>query len=477
MMVELFKEISKSKYGQCLLYGLGALVSVAIFPGFSLGWICLNIIFFQIIYVASIVLHELGHATAAVCLGGKVIGIKIGRGETLFKFQWLGITWEIMQVPDCGMVYLLIKSPYFYRLREFIISGAGSLTNLLLILLVARFPKEFITFNPHDFYFFPGIILCLANATIFFGNLSPRYVNIDGVWMQSDSLRMIKLPFLSVREIALEISHSCLCDGYRLERLGNYQQAIDNFSKAIQYDRNCTQAYHGRANTYRLLKDDRQAIDNYQRAIACIGKIIDIEQPNADNYYARALIHYNWMKIDATKLEDAIEDLTSAIGIDRCNRYFYHLRAALYCYSERGSQAIEDFTAITKLQYDTDAFYNRGIAYYQTENYQSAIADLDLAIDLDGNNLSAYYVRGNAKYELQDTAGAFEDYDRAKSLNSTAKISSEDAHGFYARGIAYLRLGHKVRAIEDLQIAESLCIEDVNMSLLKQVRQEIDRGR
>lgn len=181
------------------------------------------------------------------------------------------------------------------------------------------------------------------------------------------------------------------------------------------------------------------------------------------------------MKIDSTQAQNAIEDLTKAIELNPTNKSFYLIRAAIYCYSSLESQAIDDFTKVIQLEPDADAYYNRGVSYYQFKKYQSAIEDLDVAINIDNNSISAYYSRGNAKYELQDQIGAFEDYDRAKFLSYSATIIPEDEHGFYARGIAYIRLGNRDKAIEDLQMAESLCLEHVNTSLVKQIREEVEK--
>jgi tetratricopeptide (TPR) repeat protein/Zn-dependent protease len=474
-MSKLFKEISESNYGKWLLYGIGGLVSVSVFPTFSLGWICLNIVIFHLFNTMSIVCHELGHAIAAICVRAEVIEITIGHGKIISEFQFFGILWKIKQVPLGGATYILRKSTCLYRSREFIISLSGPLTNLIIIWLVLKFPKEFITFNPPDFYVFPGIILCLVNVIMFADIFYPRHINIDGNQVPNDSLRMLTLPFLSTKNVKKEVIQSWIFDGYKSESSGNYPQAIESFTKAIQYNTEYFQSYQRRGNAYRMMKDDRNAIDDYEQAIDCVSKTINLEQLNSANYYSRALIYHDWMKVDVSKLENAIEDLTKAIDIDRSNNSFYYIRAALYCYSGCECQAIEDFTTVIKLKPDADAYYNRGVTYYQAKNYQSAIEDLGMVINLDGNNISAYYGRGNARYELQDKIGAFEDYDRCKFLSSSVTITSGDEHGFYARGIAYIRLGNRVKAIKDLQMAESFCLEHVNTSLLKQIREELEK--
>ena len=475
MMNKLFKEISASNYGKWMLCGIIGLVSVSVFPSFSIGWLCLNIVIFHFINTISIVLHELGHAIAALCLGMEVTKIVIGHGKTIFEFQLFGIPWKIKQVLSGGATYILEKSTYFYRSKSFIVSLFGPLTNLILVYLALKFPKEFIIINPPNIYIFPVIILWIRNTIYAIENLFPQHCNIDGVRCPNDGLRMITLPFLSKRKVAEEVAGSWLVDGDNLERSGKYQKAIESFSQAIKHNPDCIEAYQRRGNAYRSIADNRRAIDNYQQAIDRLSNPIELEPLNAAHYCSRAMVYKDWMKIDSTKSQNAIEDLTKAIDIDPNTKSFYFIRAAIYCYSGFERQAIEDFTAMIQLEPNADGYYNRGVTYYQSKNYQSAVEDLDIAINLDSNSISAYYSRGNAKYELQDKLGAFEDYDRAEFLNSTGTIISEDEHGFYAKGIASIRLGNKVNAIDDFQLAAALCLDNGNTSLLKQIGEELEK--
>ena len=474
-MNKLFKQISGSNYGKWLLYGVIGLISVSIFPSFSLGWLCLNIVIFYIVNTISIVIHESGHAIAALCLGMEVTKIAIGHGETVYEFQLFGIPWKIKQVPFGGATYLLDKSTYFYRTKSFVVSLFGPLTNLILVYLTLRFPREFMTINTSGIYIYPGIIICIRNIIYVFENLVPQYCDVDGSQVPNDGLSMLKAPFLSTKQISEEVSSSWVIDGYNLERSGQYQKAIESFNTAIHHNSDCVQAYQYRGNIFRLMKDDRRAIDSYQQAIDHFSDKIELEPLNATHYSARAMVYQAWIKIDSTKFQNAIEDLTKAINIDPTNHSFYFTRAAIYSYSGMENQAIEDFTAVIQINPNADTHYNRGVTYYQLKNYQAAIEDLDIAINLDSNSVSAHYNRGNAKYELKDKIGAFEDYDRAKFLSSIGAIISEDEHGFYARGIAHIRLENQVKAIEDLQKAETLCLEHGNTSLLKQIRAEIEK--
>lgn len=52
-----------------------------------------------------------------------------------------------------------------------------------------------------------------------------------------------------------------------LVNLKKYQLAVDHFTTAIQADPNYVEAYYGRGVSYHALKDEKQAIDNYQQCL------------------------------------------------------------------------------------------------------------------------------------------------------------------------------------------------------------------
>jgi tetratricopeptide (TPR) repeat protein len=52
-----------------------------------------------------------------------------------------------------------------------------------------------------------------------------------------------------------------------LVNLKKYQLALEHFTEAVQQDPNYTEAYYGRGVTYHALKDDKQAMDNYQQCL------------------------------------------------------------------------------------------------------------------------------------------------------------------------------------------------------------------
>lgn len=368
-MNKLFKEMWQSYYGQWVLCALGGLVSVCVFPSSSLGWICLNIIIFCFVDTLSLVLHELGHAIAALCVGLEVNKIVIGHGKNVLEFQIFGIPLKIKQVPTGGVTHVLCKSTYFYRSRFFIVSLFGPLTNLMLVLLILKFPKEFITFNPPNIYVFPGIIICLVNAIFIIRNLFPCNIIIDGVLIPSDGLQMRTLSFLSTVDIATKVAESWLADGYNLEQSGNYQKAIAICPGNKSF-------YSARASVYCCSGIETQAVKDFTR-------IIEIEA-DGDAYYNRGAIYYQLENYQAT-----IEDLDISINLDGNSISPYYIRGNAKYQLEDKVGASEDYdraeflTSIGAAIYEDEyGFHARGIAHLRRGTTVKAIKDFHTAESL-----------------------------------------------------------------------------------------------
>ncbi len=68
--------------------------------------------------------------------------------------------------------------------------------------------------------------------------------------------------------------------------LSEYQQAILDLNKAVEYNPENTRALNNRALTYRILKEYKYAINDLNRSLS-------IDEYQLDAYYSRALVHYD----------------------------------------------------------------------------------------------------------------------------------------------------------------------------------------
>lgn len=290
-------------------------------------------------------------------------------------------------------------------------------------------------------------------------------------------------------------------DGYY--EIGDCQQAIEAYDRALTVKPQCVDALCGRGNARRYLGDYAGSWTDFDTAIAIgdrygsayVGRALAArfgqqsdETVTEDLKYGiqllqqpRTAIEYvmrGTAKAQLTESSAAIDDYTSAIAlnprlvvaynnrgnlrqflgdldgaiadfgivleIDDRSPIAYNNRAIVYTYLGKFTEAIADYTQALSLQPNfTSVYNNRANAYYHMGEYAAAIADYSQSIEFDPTFAIAYSNRGNI-YRLQgDLETALRDYDRAISLDAKLVIA------YYNRGICLRQLGQHDRAIAD----------------------------
>ncbi len=447
-----------------------------IFTIISILWI--QFVAIELAIVPLIVMHELGHAWAAVILDVKVFKIVIGVGKTIGKFKIFNILCEIGQFPIGGMVVPYQKSFEFFRLKHFAISFAGPLTHILLGLLLWKTSFTLKWYITPDLFVDAKSCLTTANSALLIGNLWPysiREVNATGIESElwSDGLQLLKTPFMSDREIGNSIASIHLCEGWEYLQQKEYHRSIKSFQTALAIDPGLIRAYQGMALIYQYLLD-------YPEAIADFSRVIDFNPNHAPSYLYRGICYLDWGKhVDLenesylVNYQKALDDLNLAITLDRALLAAYYPRAAINFYLGNLERSIADFTKIIELASSPTAYYNRAVTLWEASEDRSALTDLARTIELDPNFGAAYYWRGNIYYELGDESRGLRDYELAQSIDRDDDIFAEDEHGFYARGVARARLGDRVRAMVDFHTAENLCALYKNTATAQRIRAAI----
>jgi tetratricopeptide (TPR) repeat protein len=164
-----------------------------------------------------------------------------------------------------------------------------------------------------------------------------------------------------------------LCNrGIAKGEVGQYLEAIEDLTKAVNINPNLAMAYNYRGLARNSLKQPQEAIEDYIKAI-------NINPNLAVAYYNKGLANYQ-----LGQSHEAIEDYTKAININP--------NLAM-------------------------AYYYRGFAKAWLEQYQESIEDLTEAININPNLAMAYYYRGFAKTRLEQYQEAIEDYTKTLHLN------------------------------------------------------------
>ena len=249
--------------------------------------------------------------------------------------------------------------------------------------------------------------------------------------------------------------------GYNKSRLGNYEEAIEDFDLAIQLDPKYPNAYYSRGIA-------KHSLGNYEEAIEDFGLAIQLDPKLAPPYNNRGSV-----KKDLGDYEEAIEDFDLAIQLDPKYATAYYNRGGAKYSLGNYEEAIEDFDLVIQLDpKNADAYNNRGGAKYSLGNYEEATEDFDQAIQLDSKLANAYNNRGGVKSNLGNYEEAIEDYSKAIQLDPKL------ANAYYNRGMAKANLGNYEEAIEDFDLVIQLDPKNANaIRYRKLAYEDLKEGR
>ncbi len=112
--------------------------------------------------------------------------------------------------------------------------------------------------------------------------------------------------------------------------------------------------------------------DHYEQAISDFSSALEIDDNYAPAYYNRGLAYYNKGDYDR-----ALADFTQAVRIMPSHANAYSNRGLIYHLRGNLEQAIADYTkAIEGNAADGDAYNNRAVAYYLQKDYTRAWDDV-----------------------------------------------------------------------------------------------------
>jgi tetratricopeptide (TPR) repeat protein len=273
---------------------------------------------------------------------------------------------------------------------------------------------------------------------------------------------------------------------YTYIQVQEFQKSLVDWNQAIIINPKYSDAYYNRAflkvnklnDTQGALADYNQAISlnpkdseaYYDRAFLKHSKLNDIKGALAD--YNQAIIinpkysnaYINRANLKSDKLNDiqgALADYNQAISINPKYSEVYYNRAILKSDKlddVQGALADYNQAIIINPKY-SEAYYNRAILKSdKLDDVQGALADYNQAIIINPKKSEAYHNRAFLKSDkLNDVQGALADYNQAISLNP--KFSE----AYYNRALLkYEKLNDRTGAVQDLRQAAQLFREQGN---------------
>ena len=227
--------------------------------------------------------------------------------------------------------------------------------------------------------------------------------------------------------------------GIRSYDLGEYENAILSYEKAINLKPDYAIAYYNRGCVNTKLGESERAIADYSKAI-------ELKPDLAEAYNNRG---YTYKKIGES--EKAIADYSKAIELKPDLAEVYNNRGNAYDRLGESEKAIADYSKAIELKPDyANAYNNRGVAYGDLGGSEKAIADYSKAIELKPDYAEAYYNRGVTYRKLGESEKAIADYSKAIELNP------KDKEAYEARAKVYYSLGEEEKAAADEEAASKL---------------------
>ncbi len=193
--------------------------------------------------------------------------------------------------------------------------------------------------------------------------------------------------------------------GFRASSEGHTQEAVKEYSKAIELDPSFASAYHNRGILYNKLGEQQKALDDYNKAI-------ELDPSYAFAYNGRGNVYRGF-----GERQKALNDYNKAIELDPSFAYAYNGRGNVYSDLGEQQKALEDYNKAIELDpIHKFAYRNRGLLYSKLGNLEAAVKDYTQAIQLDPKYKNAYLNRADAYSALGQESLAEADRKAAAEL-------------------------------------------------------------
>lgn len=253
---------------------------------------------------------------------------------------------------------------------------------------------------------------------------------------------------------------------------GDFNGALSDFTKAIEFDPQYPMFYLDRAGLYFkpdrleeanldldqfiILSDPNAPWAYFQRAevrfewgdiegaIADYEKAIELEPENPEAYFERAKL---FIKID--DWERALVELEKFIELNSANAaWAFNERGELFMRHDETEKAISDFTRAIELNADFyDAYVNRGFVFISQEKLDQALLDFNQAISIYPENDEAYTGRGKVFFDQNKLEDSITEFSKAVDINPG------DDYSRVLRGISYYYMDRFEEALTDFNQA------------------------
>lgn len=226
--------------------------------------------------------------------------------------------------------------------------------------------------------------------------------------------------------------------GYAYVEKKNFEQAIENYKKAISINR-------GYADAYSNLGAALAELSRYDEAIDVLTQSLNLKPDNPKAYCNLGIV-YN----KAGRYADAVESLNKSLKLKPNDTKAYFNLGIVHASADNWLQAIEAYNSALKTAPSNNEIYGRLAAAHNNlavllldkQKIDEAIGHLRQAIQTDPNYADAYNNLGLAYGKINRLQDEIEAYKQA------AKIKPNYVEAYYNLGASYSNLGRYTEAIQ-----------------------------
>ncbi len=213
---------------------------------------------------------------------------------------------------------------------------------------------------------------------------------------------------------------------------GSFDEAIENYTKAIDLDPQFTKAYIERASVYEELGHLTEAAEDYKT-------LSDLLPTEYIWLYKTASINYMLNKYIV-----AITFLNSASELEEKDSKILELKMRCDIALSNFKSALTDCDGAIQLNPSAENYYYHGIIQKKLENYLLSEADFNASLKVDPNYINSYIGLGVVKLKQNKTEDAL------LSVNKAIQIDNKNKEALMLRSQIYKKKSEIPSAINDL---------------------------
>ena len=216
--------------------------------------------------------------------------------------------------------------------------------------------------------------------------------------------------------------------------LNNWEEAIESYLKALEYDRNRGYTHYKLGSSYYNNESYNNSYNSFE-----IAHEKDSDSKDSYSYYLKGQCK---RKLDEN--EQALVEYDLSIKQNNEEHTLHCNKMKGYCYLELKdfSNAVDSFNKGLK---DKWSYQNLGKAYFGLSNYEAAVVNFNKVIEIDANYKWAYQEKGNALFSLKKYQEAEDCFSKVIEIDPNYKWA------YHEKGKVFLKLNDHASALKTFE--------------------------